>query len=73
MTNLELLHFEELKKDVQAQYLKDHSPSYDDISKWKGIDIIYFQEDLRKKQKETSAKNLFTPISNLLPLPNFRE
>jgi len=61
VTNLELLHFEELKKDVQAQYLKDHSPSYDDISKWKGIDIIYFQEDLRKKAKgNISEKSFYT-------------
>ncbi|WP_312090611.1 hypothetical protein [Chryseobacterium sp.] len=61
MTDLELLHFEELKKDVQAQYLKDHSPSYDDISKWKGIDIIYFQEDLRKKAKgNISEKSFYT-------------
>nr|WP_245168897.1 hypothetical protein [Chryseobacterium sp. RR2-3-20] len=50
-----------MKKDVQAQYLKDHSPSYDDISKWKGIDIIYFQEDLRKKAKgNISEKSFYT-------------
>ncbi|WP_144283687.1 hypothetical protein [Chryseobacterium echinoideorum] len=61
MTDLELLHFEQLKKDVQAQYLKDHSPSYDEISKWKGIDIIYFQEDLRKKAKgNISEKSFYT-------------
>ncbi|MCU7614213.1 hypothetical protein N0B16_07160 [Chryseobacterium sp. GMJ5] len=61
MTDLDLLHFEQLKKDVQAQYLKEHSPSYDDISKWKGIDIIYFQEDLRKKAKgNISEKSFYT-------------
>ncbi len=61
VTDLELLHFEQLKKDVQAQYLKDHSPSYDEISKWKGIDIIYFQEDLRKKAKgNISEKSFYT-------------
>jgi hypothetical protein len=64
LTDLDLLHFEQLKKDVQAQYLKEYTPSYDDISKWKGIDIIYFQEDLRKKQKGTSAKNLLYLFQN---------
>ena len=61
MTDLDLLHFEQLKRDVQAQYLKEHTPSYDDISKWKGIDIIYFQEDLRKKAKgNISEKSFYT-------------
>lgn len=61
MTDLDLLHFEQLKKDVQGQYLKEHTPSHDDISKWKGIDIIYFQEDLRKKAKgNISEKSFYT-------------
>lgn len=65
MTDLDLLHFEQLKKDVQAQYLKGHTPSYDDISKWKGIDIIYFQEDLRKKAKgNISEKSFYTYFKN---------
>ncbi len=65
MTDLDLLHFEQLKKDVQAQYLKEHTPSHDDISKWKGIDIIYFQEDLRKKAKgNMSEKSFYTYFKN---------
>jgi len=61
LTDLDLLHFEQLKKDVQGQYLKEHTPSQDDISKWKGIDIIYFQEDLRKKAKgNISEKSFYT-------------
>ncbi|MDQ0591856.1 hypothetical protein QFZ37_000225 [Chryseobacterium ginsenosidimutans] len=65
MTDLDLLHFEQLKKDVQAQYLKEHTPSHDDISKWKGIDIIYFQEDLRKKAKgNISEKSFYTYFKN---------
>lgn len=61
MTDLDLLHFEQLKKDVQAQYLEQHTPSFEDISKWKGIDIIYFQEDLRKKAKgNISEKSFYT-------------
>lgn len=71
MTDLDLLHFEQLKKDVQAKYLKEYTPSYDEISKWKGIDIIYFQEDLRKKAKgNISEKSFYTyfkssPVSKL--------
>ncbi|MDR6159039.1 hypothetical protein QF023_002555 [Chryseobacterium sp. SLBN-27] len=65
MTDLDLLHFEQLKRDVQAQYLKEHTPSYDDISRWKGIDIIYFQEDLRKKAKgNISEKSFYTYFKN---------
>jgi hypothetical protein len=71
LTDLDLLHFEQLKKDVQAQYLKEYTPSHDDISKWKGIDIIYFQEDLRKKAKgNISEKSFYTyfktsPVSKI--------
>lgn len=65
MTDLDLLHFEQLKTEVQAQYLKEHAPSYDEISKWKGIDIIYFQEDLRKKAKgNISEKSFYTYFKN---------
>jgi len=61
LTDLDLLHFEQLKKSVQAQYLTDYTPSFDDISKWKGIDIIYFQEDLRKRAKgNISEKSFYT-------------
>lgn len=61
MADLDLLHFEQLKVEVQAEYLKNHHPSYDEISKWKGIDIIYFQEDLRKKAKgNISEKSFYT-------------
>lgn len=65
MSDLDLLHFEQLKSEVQSQYLKDHTPSFDDISKWKGIDIIYFQEDLRKKAKgNISEKSFYTYFKN---------
>ncbi|KQR95522.1 hypothetical protein ASG01_06690 [Chryseobacterium sp. Leaf180] len=71
MTDLDLIHFEQLKTVVQAQYLKEHTPSFDEISKWKGIDIIYFQEDLRKRAKgNISEKSFYTyfkssPVSKL--------
>ncbi|MBS1549482.1 MAG: hypothetical protein JSS94_06400 [Bacteroidetes bacterium] len=61
MNPLDILHFEQLKNEVQTQYLKNHTPSHDDISKWKGIDIIYFQEDLRKIAKANiSEKSFYT-------------
>lgn len=65
LSDLDLLHFERLKTEVQNQYLADHTPSFDDISKWKGIDIIYFQEDLRKKAKgNISEKSFYTYFKN---------
>ncbi len=65
LSDLDLLHFEQLKTEVQNQYLADHTPSFDDISNWKGIDIIYFQEDLRKKAKgNISEKSFYTYFKN---------
>lgn len=61
MRDIESIYFEQLKNQIQAQYLKNHTPSFDDISKWKGIDIIYFQEDLRKIAKgNISEKSFYT-------------
>lgn len=65
MSDLDLLHFEQLKNEVQTQYLEHHTPSFDDIAKWKGIDIIYFQEDLRKIAKgNMSEKSFYTYFKN---------
>lgn len=65
MTDIELLHFEQLKSEVQAKYIENHTPSFDEISKWKGIDIIYFQEDLRKIAKgNISEKSFYTYFKN---------
>ncbi len=59
MSDLDLLHFEQLKNEVQHTYLEQHTPSDDDISRWKGIDIIYFQEDLRKIAKGNISEKTF--------------
>lgn len=59
MNNLDLEHFELLKREIQAEYLKKHSPSEEEISKWRGIDIVYFQEDLRKKAKGNISEKTF--------------
>ncbi|WDF47923.1 hypothetical protein PQ459_05435 [Chryseobacterium sp. KACC 21268] len=65
MSEIEFLYFQSLKKAVQDKYLESHSPSFDDISKWKGIDIIYFQEDLRQKAKgNISEKTFYTYFKN---------
>ena len=65
MSDLDILHFEQLKNEVQTQYLENHTPSHDDISRWKGIDIIYFQEDLRKIAKgNISEKSFYTYFKN---------
>jgi hypothetical protein len=56
---LDLESFERLKKEIQIEYLKNHSPSEEDISQWKGIDIVYFQEDLRKKVKGSISEKTF--------------
>ncbi|WP_374440929.1 hypothetical protein [Epilithonimonas sp.] len=65
MSDIEFLYFQTLKSSVQEKYLETHSPSFDDISKWKGIDIIYFQEDLRQKAKgNISEKTFYTYFKN---------
>lgn len=65
MTDIEFLYFQNLKRAVQEKYLESHSPSFDDISKWRGIDIIYFQEDLRQKAKgNISEKTFYTYFKN---------
>ena len=72
LANLDLLYFKQLKAEIQAEYLKNNSPSEEDISKWKGIDIIYFQEDLRKRAKGNISEKTFytyfkTPNIDKLP------
>jgi len=65
LSDTEFLHFQSLKKAVQDKYLETHSPAYNEISKWKGIDIIYFQEDLRQKAKgNISEKTFYTYFKN---------
>jgi len=65
LSDIEFLYFQTLKSSVQEKYLETHSPSFDDISKWKGIDIIYFQEDLRQKAKgNISEKTFYTYFKN---------
>ncbi|MDO4225052.1 MAG: hypothetical protein Q4C75_04090 [Bergeyella zoohelcum] len=65
MKDLDILHFEQLKTEIQARYLANHTPSSNDISHWKGLDIVYFQEDLRKQAKGIiSEKSFYTYFKN---------
>lgn len=65
LQDLEYSYFLSLKTVVQGRYLENHSPAFDDISKWRGIDIIYFQEDLRQKAKgNISEKSFYTYFKN---------
>lgn len=59
MNDLDFTYFELLKSKIQEEFLKNNTPSDDEISKWKGIDIIYFQEELRKKAKGNISEKTF--------------
>lgn len=59
MNDLDFTYFELLKGKIQEEFLKNNTPSDDEISKWKGIDIIYFQEELRKKAKGNISEKTF--------------
>ncbi len=68
MSNLDLLHFEQLKTEVQNRFLENHTPSSEDISKWKGVDIMYFQEDLLKIAKGNISEKTFYTYFKTSPL-----
>ncbi len=51
--------FELLKKDITRQFFQANSASSEDISEWKGQDIVSFQEDLFAKTKSTVSEKWF--------------
>ncbi len=51
--------FEELKKAISKTFLQDYSTSNPQISQWKGIEIVYFQEHLLKKVKANVSEKWF--------------
>lgn len=59
MNDINLLHFEQLKSEIEQKHLLHHTPTSEKISEWKGIDIMYFQEDLRKKTKASISEKSF--------------
>ncbi|MDO4763465.1 MAG: hypothetical protein Q4A00_03695 [Flavobacteriaceae bacterium] len=68
MKNLDFIYFENLKREIQEEYLKNNTPSDEEISKWKGIDIVYFQEELRKKAKGNISEKSFYTYFKTQPL-----
>ncbi|PIE50487.1 MAG: hypothetical protein CSA38_03165 [Flavobacteriales bacterium] len=56
---IEHLYFKTLKSNIEQVFLLNNTPSSKKISEWKGIDIIYFQEDLRKKTKVSISEKSF--------------
>ncbi|MDL1913562.1 MAG: hypothetical protein FDW93_03440 [Bergeyella sp.] len=69
MTDPDILLFEQLKKEIEAEFLKSHSPSENKISKWKGVDILYFQEDLRRVAKGSISEKSFYNYFKQSPVP----
>lgn len=59
MITQEELLFDRLKKEVAQTFLQDFPSSNPDISQWKGLDIIYFQEHLRQKVKGNVSEKWF--------------
>lgn len=59
MKNQEKLLFEKLKEEIKDIFLAENSSSNPDISQWKGLDIVYFQEHLRKKVKGNVSEKWF--------------
>lgn len=59
MKNKEEILFKKLEKEIAKIFLQDFSSSNPDISQWKGLDIIYFQEHLRKKVKGNVSEKWF--------------
>lgn len=59
LKDLDLIYFDRLKNAIQEEYLKEYTPLNSEISQWKGLDIVYFQEDLRKKAKGNISEKTF--------------
>lgn len=56
-TDIEI--FEILKKSIADRFLEENSAQSSDISKWKGQEIVVFQEDLFNKTKSTVSEKWF--------------
>ncbi|QTV06773.1 hypothetical protein [Faecalibacter bovis] len=56
-TDIEI--FEILKKSIADRFLEENSAQSSDISKWKGQEIVVFQEDLFNRTKSTVSEKWF--------------
>jgi len=59
LTEQEKILFEKLKQEVAKTFLKENPALSTDISKWKGDDIVRFQEDLLAKVKGQVSEKWF--------------
>lgn len=59
MEKKEVIQFNLLKKYISTIFLQDFPGTNPDISKWKGLDIVYFQEHLQKKVKGNVSEKWF--------------
>ena len=59
MTEQEKILFNRLKQEVSKTFLQENSALSPDISKWKGDDIVRFQEDLLHKVKGRVSEKWF--------------
>ncbi len=59
MTEQEKILFNKLKQEVANTFLKENSALSNDISQWKGDDIVRFQEDLLAKVKGQVSEKWF--------------
>lgn len=60
MTNFSDIElFDLLKKDITKHFFESNSASSNDISEWKGQDIVTFQEDLFERTKSTVSEKWF--------------
>lgn len=59
MNEKNILQFNLLKKKISERFLQDFPGTNSDISQWKGIDIVYFQEHLLKKVKGNVSEKWF--------------
>jgi hypothetical protein len=65
LEHTDIQYFILLKSLIQDKFLERNAPSNPQIAKWKGIDIIYFIEDLRKIARASiSEKSFYTYFKN---------
>jgi len=57
ISDIELFNL--LKKDVTKRFFESNSASSQDISEWKGQDIVNFQEDVFEKMRSTVSEKWF--------------
>lgn len=59
MREQEIIRFNLLKKRILEVFLQDYPGTHPNFSEWKGLDILYFQEHLRKKVKGNVSEKWF--------------